>query len=220
MNCNNGEQPLCRDEGISYWPPVTPFPSASHMRSLHFEASTHDRFGPFASAPCLTPTGTDGALPCSRRGAHTSTFLSPFPQNGFASRSFSELARNGTMKTLTPTPLTCGAGLPAYFATPSCRSVSNHVSCRVIAYHHASVTRDFSGFVMVSQTRRSYPPNRVRLPTDQQFASGCSPPRFTATQFPSATELWHPPTRTFTVLMWRPHGRTIPAFAGMTEPHR
>jgi hypothetical protein len=142
MNCNNGEQPLCRDEGLSYWPPVTPLPSASHMRSLHFEA-THDRFGPFASAPCLTPTGTDGALPCSRRGAHTSTFLSPFPQNGFASRSFSELARNGTMKTLTPTPLTYGAGLPAYFATPSGRSISNHVNCLVIASHHASVTSEF-----------------------------------------------------------------------------
>jgi hypothetical protein len=28
--------------------------------------------------------------------------------------------------------------------------------------------------------------------------------------------LWHPPTRTLTVLMWRPHGRTIPAFTGMT----
>ena len=133
MNCNNGEQPLCRDEGLSYWPPVTPFPSASHTCSLHFEASTHDRFGPFVSAPCLTLAGTDGALPCSRRGAHASTFLSPFPQNGFASRSFSELPRSGTMKTLTPTPLTYGAGLPVYLATPSCRSVSNHVGCLSIA---------------------------------------------------------------------------------------
>jgi hypothetical protein len=52
------------------------------------------------------------------------------------------------------------------------------------------------------------PPNRVRSPTDRQFASGCSPPRLTATQLPSATELWHTPARTFTVLMWRPHGRT------------
>ena len=91
MSCINGEQPLCREEGLNYWPPVTPFPSASHMRSLHFEAFTHDRFGPFASAPCLTLTGTDGATPCSRHGAHVSTFLPPFPQSGFASRSFSEL---------------------------------------------------------------------------------------------------------------------------------
>ena len=41
---------------------------------------------------------------------------------------------------------------------------------------------------MESQARRSSPPNRVRYPTDQQFASGCSPPRLTATQLPSTTE--------------------------------
>ena len=90
---------------------------------------------------------------------------------------------------------------------------------------------------MNEQARRSSPPNRVRYPTDRQFASGCSPRRFGPTQLPPATELWHTPTRTFTVLMWRPHGRThsrargnpglfpaeltwIPAFAGMTERDR
>src|SRR5919109_2340872 len=41
---------------------------------------------------------------------------------------------------------------------------------------------------MNEQARRSSPPNRVRSPTDQQFALGCSPPRFAATQLPSATE--------------------------------
>ena len=102
MNCDDGEQPFCQKD-ISYLSPVTPFPSASHMRSLHFEAFTHDRFGPFASAPCLTLTGTDGATPCSRHGAHVSTFLPPFPQSGFASRSFSELPRIGTMKVSCPT---------------------------------------------------------------------------------------------------------------------
>jgi len=47
------------------------------------------------------------------------------------------------MKALTPTPLTYGAGLPVFFATPSCRSISNHVNCLVIAFHHASVTSEF-----------------------------------------------------------------------------
>ena len=61
---------------------------------------------------------------------------------------------------------------------------------------------------MNEQARRSTPPNRVRLPTDRQFASGCSPRRLEPTQLPSATELWHTPTRTFTVLMSRHHGRT------------
>jgi len=61
---------------------------------------------------------------------------------------------------------------------------------------------------MNEQARRSSPPNRVRSPTDQQFALGCSPPRLATTQLPSATELWHTPTWTFTMLMWRLHGRT------------
>ena len=73
------------------------------------------------------------------------------------------------------------------------------------------------GFAMESQARRSTTPNRVRHPTGRQFASACSPPRLAATQLPSATELWHTPTRTCTVLIWRHHGRTIPAFAGMTR---
>ena len=66
------------------------------------------------------------------------------------------------MKALTPAPLTYGAGLPAYFATPSCRSVSNHVDCLIIAYHHASVTSEFRTSPLESQARRSSPPNRVR----------------------------------------------------------
>ena len=166
------------------------------------------------SSPCGHCRRLAFALP--RCDSHASTFLPPVPRRSFAlcaSRGGFFSPRCGTMKALTPTPLTYGAGLPAYFATPSCRSASNHVSCLVIAYHHASVTSDFRVSLMASQARRSSPPNRVRYPTDQQFASGCSPRRFEPTQLPSATELWHTPTRTFTVLMWRPHGRTIPAFA-------
>ena len=208
MNCNNGEPPLCRDEGLSYWPPVTPFPSASHMRSLHFEAFTHDRFGPFASAPCLTLTGTDGATPWSRRGVHASTFLSAFPQSGFASRSFSELPRNGTMKTLTPTPLTYGAGLPAYFATPSCRSISNHVNCLVIAFHHASVTSEFRTSPwyrrLVAALRRI---EFVILRTDTSLPIAPHPAS-RRRSYLRLRSLWLPPARTFTMLMWRLHGRT------------
>ena len=37
------------------------------------------------------------------------------------------------METLTPAPLTYDAGLPVYLATPSYRSVSNHVGCLNIA---------------------------------------------------------------------------------------
>src|SRR5215471_8168936 len=66
---------------------------------------------------------------------------------------------------------------------------------------------------MHEQARRSSPPSRVRSPTDRQFASGCSPRRFGPTQLPSATELWHTPARTFTVLMWCLHGRTHAALS-------
>src|SRR5437899_5551549 len=61
---------------------------------------------------------------------------------------------------------------------------------------------------MYEQARRSSPPNRVRYPTDRQFALSCSPPCFAATQLPSATELWLSPAWTFTMLLWRLHGRT------------
>ena len=61
---------------------------------------------------------------------------------------------------------------------------------------------------MHSQARRCRPPNQVRHPTDCSFAFNCSPPYFAVTQLLSATELWHTPTGTFTLLMIRPHGRT------------
>jgi hypothetical protein len=79
-----------------------------------------------------------------RCATHVSTFLSPFPRHGFAFRTWRGFHRFGTMETLTPAPLTIhSAGLPAYYATPSCPSISNHVGCLVIAYHHASVTSVF-----------------------------------------------------------------------------
>src|SRR5262249_4492901 len=43
------------------------------------------------------------------------------------------------------------------------------------------------GFAFGVQARHGPRPNRVRSPTDQPFASGCSPPRLAATQLPSAT---------------------------------
>ena len=73
---------------------------------------------------------------------------------------------------------------------------------------HFSVYGEFQASPYPSRLAANIPPNQVRHPTDRQFASGCSPPRLTTTQLPSATEPWHAPTRTFTVLIRRPHGRT------------
>jgi len=188
MDRIDGEQPLCREKTLAICLLMTPLSSAANMRSLHSEASTHNRYRSFVSAPCLTLTGTTGATLCSRRGSHASTFLSPFPQHDFAFRAFRGSTRNGTMETLTPAALTYDAGLPTYLATSSCRSASNHVGCLVTAYHHASVTSDFRTSPCMSRLVAAPPPNRVRSPTDRQFASGCSPPCFAATQLPSATE--------------------------------
>ena len=134
---------MCREKTLAICLLMTPLSSAANMRSLHSEASTHNRYRSFVSAPCLTLTGTTGATLCSRRGSHASTFLSPFPRHDFAFRAFRGSTRNGTMETLTPAALTYDAGLPTYLATSSCRSASNHVGCLVTAYHHASVTSDF-----------------------------------------------------------------------------
>jgi hypothetical protein len=43
------------------------------------------------------------------------------------------------------------------------------------------------GFTMESLARRNTTPNRVRPPTDRQFASGCSPPRRTMTRNDAVT---------------------------------
>ena len=170
-------------------PPLTPFSSAANMRSLHTVASTHDQSRPLGlcalSSPLRHSRRFAFALP---RVAHASTFLPPVPRRSFALCASRGSSRCGTMKALTPAPLTYGAGLPAYLATPSCRSVSNHVGCLIIAYHHASVTSVFR--TSPCMCRLVAAPRRIEFvhPTDRQFASGCSPPRLTATQLPSATE--------------------------------
>ena len=201
---------MCRDKGISYLPPMTPLSSAATMRSLHSEASTHDRYGPFVSAPCLTLTGTSGATLCSRCGSHASTFLPPFPRRDFAFRAFS----GSPPQRYYGDSDSCTAHLPCRSPRlPRHTFLSFRLQPRELPGHRLTPRqRDqrFSDFALSEQARRSSPPNRVRSPTDRQFASGCSPRRFEPTQLPSATELWHTPARTFTVLMWRHHGRTHP----------
>jgi hypothetical protein len=163
--------------------------SAANMRSFPSEASTHIQPRVRVSAHRLTLTGTLGATVCSRCGSYASTFLPPVPRRSFAFCPSRGFRRFGTMKALTPAPLTIhSAGLPAYLATPSCRSVSNHVGLPDHRLPPRQRDQRVSDFAMSEQARRSSPPNRVRSPTDQQFALGCSPPRLAATQLPSATE--------------------------------
>src|SRR6266511_2463798 len=137
---------------------MTPLSSAANMHSFHPEASTHARYGPFVSAPWLTLTGTTDAWLCSRCGSHASTFLSPFPRRGFAFRPSRGFHRFGTMETLTPAPLTThSAGLPAYCASPSCHSVSNHVGLPDHRLPPRQRDQRVSDFAPSEQARRSTP---------------------------------------------------------------
>ena len=112
------------------------------------------------------------------------------------------------MRALTPARRHLGrAGLPACFALPSYRSIPNHVTRPDIVFTTSTCPVSF-------RLRRTLAGSSLRTaesgssPTDRQFTSSYSPPRFTATQFPSVTGLWLPRTRTSTVLIKRPHGRT------------
>ena len=110
-----------------------------------------------------------------------------------------------------------------HMARPSLHSVTNHPTRPVIAFllptqrdrlpdpglrpatslpcrglanlWQTSCFRPCSGldFAINEQARRNVRPNRVRYPTDCKFASGCSPPRLTATQLPSAIGSGHLP---------------------------
>ena len=79
---------------------------------------------------------------------------------------------------------------------------------RVSFYPPKQRMRCVSGFAFSQSARRHTLPNRVRFTAHRQFASGCSPPRFAATQLPSTTGPWLTPTWTLTMLCTRLHGRT------------
>ena len=188
MNCDDGEQPLCREQDISYLSHVTPLSGASNMRSLHSEASAHDRLGPFASAPCLTLTGTAGARPCSRRGSHAIHLPISLPSERFC---FPLLQRVTSQRYYEDSD-SCSAHPPR--RSPHLLRhtfLSFRLQPRRLPDHRLPPrqrVQRVSDFAMNEQARRSSPPNRVRHPTDRQFASGCSPPRLAATQLPSASE--------------------------------
>ena len=179
---------MCREQDISYLSPVTPLSGASNMRLLHSEASAHDRLGPFASAPCLTLTGTAGARPCSRRGSHAIHLPISLPSERFC---FPLLQRVTSQRYYEDSD-SCSAHPPR--RSPHLLRhtfLSFRLQPRRLPGHRLSPrqrVQRVSDFAMNEQARRSSPPNRVRYPTDRQFASGCSPPRLATTQLPSASE--------------------------------
>jgi len=135
-----------------------------------------------------------------------STFLRPFAPQPLR-RFFA------TMDALTPVrrvlrilirdnerPSLTGQVSPVHPTRPSKHPVTKHPTRPVIASSLLNQRGRFpvslkSGldFALYPQARRYVRPNRVRHPTGCSFASGCSPPRFTTTQLPSAIGGEHPP---------------------------
>ena len=141
---------------------------------------------------------------------HTSTFLRPF-----APRPLRRFPAN--MDALTPDrralrTLIRGNELPScpgqvslvHMARPSIHPVTKHLTRPAIASmlpnqrdRLPEIIIPGLDFALSPQARRYARPNRVRHPTGCMFASGCSPPRLTATQLPSATGGEHPPKEDF-----------------------
>jgi len=173
-------------------------------------------------------------------GRCVSTFLHPL-----APRALPRF--HATMDALTPARLAlrtllkgsehqpCSGQVSLFYMTHlSMHSVTNHPACPVIAFT-LSTQRDglpestlmgspgVSGldFTTNELARRNTRPKRVRhYPTDCMFASGCSPPRLTATQLPSATGSGHLPEGTFTPKARLLGGALIPAKAGIQSKQR
>src|SRR5262245_35853774 len=199
---------MCREKALAMCL-LDAVASATNMRSGLTEAFVHNHSGPWTSATCLTLTGTSGAGFAPVTVFTPPPSCLPSPRCGF------------------PFPTSRGFSPPRYYEDS--HSCTAHLLCRSsrLLRHTLAVVpspttwtawtsllpprqrlQRFSDFALHEQAHRSSLPNRVRSPTDQQFVFGCSSSRLTATRLPLATELWLPLTRTFTVLMWCPHGRT------------
>ena len=138
--------------------------------------------------------GTVGAalLQFSR---HASTFLPTFPRRGFASRASHGSRRIGTTRALpparlahagqvSPLPLQCRPNIPP----PTTSRIPEERPSGFTSTLRVGPSRTQAS-PSKSRLADTPPPKRVRHPTGCSFASGCSPPRLTATQLLSATQV-------------------------------
>ncbi len=117
--------------------------------------------------------------------------------------------RHGTMRVLTPAPVHPGTGLPASCVPPSHRSVPNHVMRSTIAFA-ATLAWSMSSrlhLLLAGSPLTSRRIGFVVLRTDS--SPPVAPhPASRRRSYLRLQSLWHTPTRTYTVLMKRPYGRT------------
>ena len=195
--------------------------SAANMRSVQISRSTHSPTGlsPAGTLPAvagsdtarLAVTGTGAAVCWSLDPSFThSPSCPPSLSPVYVARACGHPCERPRYyegsDSCAPSPRL--AGLPACLVHPSRRSASNHVGGSQVALAARPALAMCSRLRQLLAARHHSPPNRVRHPADRQFASGCSPPRLAATQLLSASGVWLPPTRTFTLLNKRLHGRT------------
>ncbi len=183
-----GESPACLASRHSHW--FRFYPMLPYLSTfLHpFAPRALPRF--FALTGALTPA--QGALRTLIRGNEHPPYPSRSPW-------------------FTPHDLPCIPSPNTWRALPSLLRCPPSLTGSRVSYPGLD-------FALNPQARRYARPNRVRYPTDCTFASGCSPPRLTATQLPLATrERASPGEEDFHLLRSRllPGART-PASAGVT----
>ena len=182
-SCVECEQPgLCEE--------CTSFDAVLQRRHHAFrpDRSFHPRPSRTGFCTLCSPRGHCRCSLCSNHVLCASTFLPTFPRRGFAIRAFRRSSRlRYYAGSASCRALASPTGLSAYPALPSGHPVPNHVVRPNVALPVTSARPAGRGFATHEQARRNTPPNRVRHPTGCRFASGCSPPRLTATQLPSAT---------------------------------
>ena len=167
---------------------------------------------------------------------HASTFLPRLPSARFCFPRFSTACDRVQYYAGSDScrPLASSTGLAAYSALPTKHPAPNHVVCPDVAFPHHTRASDRVApvrampFSVVSQASPSMsrlaaltPPNRIRHPTGCSFASGCSPPRLTTTQLPSATYVVTPHDTDFhhaDKASSRPH--SSPRKRGSSTPQR
>ena len=168
--------------------------SRACIRSVHTPASTQDQslLVGTASAHGIALAGSSVAFSLPASGVTSPPSCPAFPRTGLCSPDFACAARTialryyaGSDSYRARTPPT---GLSAYSRRrPSIPPPAIHWRRETLP-----VTERVAlcmGFARPPKARRTTRPKRVRYPAGCSFASGCFPPRITATQLPSATKV-------------------------------
>jgi hypothetical protein len=153
------------------------------MRPLHTMASTHVQSRPVGLCAFCNPLRHYRrlALALPLCVTHASPFLSPFPRRGFAPRSLQRV----TMQRYYGDSDSCTAHRSPHLSRHT--FLSFRFQPRELPGHRLPPrqrNQRVSDFAMHEKARRNSPPNRVRHPTNQQFALGCSPPALQRRSYP------------------------------------